>query len=77
MLARERIKSLMKSGELSSDQALNAVADGVITSDEMFDFFKYGTIIDEHEDSEPTDVIPDEAKNLDELLADDAADEEE
>ena len=40
-----QIKQLMASGKLTGEQAVEAVNAGLITSDESFDFFEYGTKI--------------------------------
>lgn len=45
MVNRDAIKSQMQDGTLDVDQATDAVNDGEITGDEMFDYFEYGTVI--------------------------------
>ena len=45
MTNRKQIKKWMQAGTLTVEQATEAVNSGLITSDEMFNYFEFGIVI--------------------------------
>ena len=46
-MKRQTIKRLMKTSKLTTEQAIEAVNNNDITSDEMFNYFEFGVVIKE------------------------------